>query len=98
MKVPRHQRMTAADKRGKIRRQWQRRSGVVSPEVRDMFNEAQEGKCAICGKVPSRTMHLDHDHKTLVVRGLLCYSCNTKLGWYEKYRKEVRSYLDRGRA
>lgn len=42
----------------------------------------QSGCCAICKKEnPSskRTLALDHNHKTGVVRGLLCYGCNRLL-------------------
>lgn len=51
---------------------------------------AQGGKCALCCKPEGRKyrgkrvkLSVDHDHKTLVVRGLLCYNCNLKLGHYE---------------
>jgi hypothetical protein len=39
----------------------------------------QNGCCAICGKHQSEFKHrlnLDHNHKTLQIRGLLCYYCN----------------------
>lgn len=36
--------------------------------------------CAICGNAPvSRRLDIDHDHKTMRVRGLLCHRCNRKL-------------------
>lgn len=45
---------------------------------------AQGGKCAICGSSEARSrsdkFHIDHCHKTGVVRGLLCGPCNTGIG------------------
>ena len=60
----------------------------------EMMFETQNGVCGICYKVCSTNNNLcvDHDYQTLRVRGLLCMSCNTKLGWYEKY--PVQEYLE----
>ncbi|WP_433338486.1 endonuclease VII domain-containing protein [Spirillospora sp. CA-294931] len=38
----------------------------------------QRGHCAICADVPGK--HIDHDHKTGAVRGILCLGCNTGMG------------------
>lgn len=40
----------------------------------------QENRCAACGDEMLPTPHIDHCHKTQVVRGLLCPSCNVALG------------------
>ena len=55
----------------------------------DAFNSMmaqQEGKCAIChnpfGKGRAGP-HVDHDHGTGLVRGLLCRGCNLVLGYME---------------
>jgi len=40
----------------------------------------QDGRCAICLKRPRKVrLAVDHDHRTQVVRGLLCSRCNHKL-------------------
>jgi Autographiviridae endonuclease VII len=42
---------------------------------------AQDGKCAICGTASGpRRFHVDHDHDTGQIRGLLCSPCNTGIG------------------
>jgi len=42
----------------------------------------QNHSCAICKKHQSNfknSLHVDHNHKTGKVRGLLCYYCNRRL-------------------
>jgi hypothetical protein len=60
--------------------------------VREEFCAAQIGLCAICQE-PMTKPRLDHCHVTGFVRGALCNSCNVKLGWFEKRRKEIENYL-----
>ena len=46
----------------------------------------QNHKCAICGVDEadlSKALHVDHDHNTKEVRGLLCISCNVGLGHFK---------------
>ena len=40
--------------------------------------ERQGGVCAICQSAPA--IHIDHDHRTGAVRGMLCFRCNAALG------------------
>jgi hypothetical protein len=76
--------------------------GISSEDYADM-NERQQGKCAICGKLPGDRNHhtrldVDHDHKTKRVRGLLCNSCNKALGLLYDDPKLLASailYLDK---
>ena len=44
----------------------------------------QEGKCYICRKVFRSSPHVDHDHQTAEVRGLLDYRCNRGLGFFDE--------------
>lgn len=46
----------------------------------------QNNKCAICGR-PAKSnqnrLAVDHDHKTGLIRGLLCWSCNKAIGCFK---------------
>jgi hypothetical protein len=51
----------------------------------DRMLAAQHGVCASCSRPPSgnknnSVLHVDHDHETGDVRGLLCGDCNRALG------------------
>lgn len=52
----------------------------------DRMLEGQEGVCKLCGGPPGGShgrFHVDHNHKTGEVRGLLCYKCNIGLGSFD---------------
>ena len=59
----------------------------LTQEDFDRMLETQEGKCLICGKVfqtvRKREACVDHSHTTGEVRGLLCASCNSGLGFFK---------------
>jgi len=69
----------------------------------EKYREKQK-VCEICGNkekvstnskgVPNN-LSVDHNHNTKKFRGLLCYSCNIKVGWVENYYKELKNYLER---
>ncbi len=44
--------------------------------------ELQGGLCSICREAMTRPL-LDHDHKTMEIRGLLCSNCNVGLGQFK---------------
>ncbi|MGH9084278.1 MAG: endonuclease VII domain-containing protein [Acidimicrobiales bacterium] len=54
----------------------------ISADDFDRLLDEQNGGCAICRARPDReaSMHVDHDHESGAVRGLLCLSCNQGLG------------------
>jgi hypothetical protein len=53
------------------------RFGIGQIQVDRMLAE-QDGKCAVCDKPAPE--HVDHDHETGQVRGMLCFNCNQALG------------------
>lgn len=55
--------------------------GITLEEYNQML-QAQNNTCAICIK-PIDMPCVDHDHITGKVRGLLCRSCNTALGFFQ---------------
>jgi len=56
----------------------------------------QNGLCGICRASPlKQDLAVDHNHTTGIVRGLLCFSCNTWLSRFERpdFLDRVISYL-----
>ncbi len=52
----------------------------ITQEELEERMQRQSGLCAICRSAPAT--HIDHDHKTGRVRGMLCLQCNTALGGF----------------
>jgi hypothetical protein len=51
--------------------------GLSLAEV-EILKSSQGGLCAVCRRQPA--LHVDHDHKSGHVRGVVCESCNGFLG------------------
>jgi len=56
--------------------------GIGLEEYNEMLRE-QNGRCS-CGATQGRSnreaLHVDHDHNTGLIRGLLCHRCNRAIG------------------
>lgn len=73
----------------------------ISLEEYNALLAAQNGVCAICGKMEShihksgklKELAVDHCHKTKKVRGLLCFNCNQALGRFQDSMENLRRAL-----
>lgn len=75
----------------------------MSTEQFEAMLAAQRHRCAIClcRFENSRDAHVDHDHATGVVRGLLCTHCNNGLGRFRDNPAALRRaarYVERARS
>lgn len=64
--------------------------------------ERCDNKCMICNRPPydGKRLHLDHNHTTGKVRGLLCTRCNWYLATIEKDEtilNKIKNYLKNGK-
>ena len=57
-----------------------RRAHGISDTQYDAMALAQDYKCGICQK--RKPLHVDHNHKTGIIRGLLCGDCNRGVGLF----------------
>jgi len=61
-----------------------KRHGITSEDYAKMLSD-QNGCCEICGNPYTdykRSLHVDHDHLTGSIRGLLCVKCNAGIGHF----------------
>lgn len=84
----------------KAKAKWLRRQYNISPEERNKILEAQGKVCAGCKRPESdfkRALSVDHDHSTHIIRGLLCWQCNSLLPSRRNIKevfKNLMIYLD----
>ena len=57
------------------------RYDLTLDEYNKLYKE-QQGLCNICGK-HFEVLHVDHNHETEIIRGLLCADCNHGLGSFQ---------------
>lgn len=85
------------DRVDQYRRDWylRKKFGIGLNEYNDLV-ELQSGLCAICRRPPNGQgkLHVDHDHVTNVVRGLLCFSCNVAIGYLREDKETIKRMID----
>lgn len=67
----------------------------ITPEQYDALLASQDNRCAICRSEGSgpKGWHVDHDHVTGTVRGLLCGPCNLGLGHFNDDVDRLRAAI-----
>lgn len=99
---PEFREKSLASRRGRDQRNEQLKAhyGITLVDYERMLLE-QGGACAICGGTATGTLHVDHDHNTGAVRGLLCRDCNRGLGCLKDNLDALRQaikYLEKANA
>lgn len=56
------------------------RAPEISEEEYAIILKKQDYRCAICNTQIQGRACVDHDHKTMKIRGLLCNTCNSGIG------------------
>lgn len=64
-------------------RKYIHRYGITLEQKLKMLNQ-QNGLCNICQTDIATRSCVDHDHKTGIVRSLLCDNCNTGIGMFKE--------------
>lgn len=67
-----------------------RRYGITAAD-REAMRVAQGGVCLVCRNAPAD--HVDHDHATGAIRGMLCFNCNGGLGQFKDDPEVVAAAL-----
>jgi hypothetical protein len=65
--------------------------GLTPADVAIMIDQ-QGGRCACCGERDPE--HVDHDHRTGQVRGVLCFPCTAAIGHFQDRPDLLRSAID----
>jgi len=77
-----------------VRKVYLKKTYGITDEIFEQMVINQEGKCAFCKEVPNKRLSIDHCHKTLKIRGLLCNRCNMVLGQLEKMSENNKNLLN----
>jgi len=68
-----------------------RRYGITAAQFDELLAK-QGGVCAICGR--ENPEHVDHDHETGKLRGILCFNCNGGLGQFSDNTERLANAIE----
>lgn len=83
-----------AQKRREVEQRRTIRDYGITREEFEALRQEQGGACAICRRDFDKTPHIDHDHETGLVRGLLCRECNLGLGLFGDDVARLRAAIE----
>ncbi|HMK11483.1 MAG TPA: endonuclease VII domain-containing protein [Acidimicrobiales bacterium] len=83
------------DYAGSMRASHLRRKFGITQEQYERRLREQGGGCAVCKRPPKpgKSLHVDHDHETGRVRGLLCFRRNAALGQLDDDLERIEAAL-----
>jgi glutaredoxin len=70
------------------------------------LQEVSQDKCMVCSadlkvlkEKDARLVHIDHDHKTGKVRGIVCHRCNQRLAALDdkEWMNQAQAYLEKNK-
>jgi hypothetical protein len=80
-----------------LKKKW----GLTIGDLARMLSD-QRFRCGVCeNPIDEVTRHVDHDHRSGKIRGLLCHGCNVSLGHFDdsiETLEKAIAYLRRYRA
>lgn len=80
----------------KQKRDWLKRDFGITPEDYERLLERCDHRCLACGS--QKQLHIDHDHATGRIRGILCGNCNRALGLLRDDAIRISQLLEYAKA
>lgn len=88
--MPQKKKLTPRQQKRQDRNDYLMKNYKISIVEYEQKLKEQRGMCAICERPPvTRSLHVDHNHTTGKVRGLLCHNCNYGLSRF--FKEDIHS-------
>lgn len=81
------------NRKDSVRKWYLKTTYGLTPEEYDGLYSAGDGKCYICKREYDYYLHVDHNHSTGAIRGLLCNPCNRGLGLFGDSLENLKSAI-----